>query len=152
MVSDNVPRVAVAWCGHQCGTDQIVPQSYDASRKGTACDPTLTLIAGQLAGQIYADRVGSFHSWPPFINGRAVELISSIWQILATLAIGGIVLVLILAIIEPGPLVKKRPFARKRRSHQSESQDEKIVDPDLTQVNESRGFSSDQRDDEHNPT
>jgi hypothetical protein len=87
-----------------------------------------------------------------FPNGGAAELISSIWQILATLAIGGIVLVLILAIIEPGPLVKKRPFARRRHSHQSESQDEKIVDPDLTQVNESRGFSSDQRDDEHNHT
>ena len=152
MVSDNVPRVAIAWCGHQCGTDQIVPQSYDASRKGTACDQSVTIITGQLAGPFYADRVGSFHSWPPFINGRAVELISSIWQILATLAIGGIVLVLVLAIIEPGPLVKKRPFARKRRSQQSESEDERIVDSGLRPVNEVRGFSADQRDDEHNPT
>ncbi len=39
-----------------------------------------------------------------------------LWQVLAAVAIGGIVIVLIFAIIEPGPLTKKRPFPRKRRS------------------------------------
>ena len=45
----------------------------------------------------------------------------SIWQILAVLAVAGIVLVLLLAIIEPGPLVKKRPFPREKRSRRSDS-------------------------------
>lgn len=40
------------------------------------------------------------------------------WQVFAAIAIGGIVVVVVFAIIEPGPLVKKRPFPRKRRSAQ----------------------------------
>lgn len=45
---------------------------------------------------------------------------SALWQILAILALAGIVVVVILAIIEPGPLEKRRPFARKERSPGSE--------------------------------
>ena len=46
-----------------------------------------------------------------------------LWQFLAILAVGGIVLVVILAIIEPGPLVKRRPFPRKERSRPQRSKD-----------------------------
>ncbi len=45
----------------------------------------------------------------------AEEVLSLLWQMLAVLAMGGILLVLLFAIIEPGPLVKKRPFSRQRR-------------------------------------
>ena len=85
-------------------------------------------------------------------NGAVAELISSMWQVLATLAIGGIVLVLILAIIEPGPLVKKRPFARKRRSQRSDSEEARMAEPGRTSVNEGRDISAYQKEDDHNPT
>lgn len=45
---------------------------------------------------------------------------SALWQTLAILALAGIVVIVILAIIEPGPLVKRRPFSRKERSSGSE--------------------------------
>ncbi|MYC95465.1 MAG: hypothetical protein F4X14_10885 [Caldilineaceae bacterium SB0661_bin_32] len=45
----------------------------------------------------------------------ASELLSSVWQILAILAVAGLVIVMLLAIIEPGPLVKRRPFSRRQR-------------------------------------
>lgn len=45
-------------------------------------------------------------------------LFALFWQVLAAIAIGGIVVVVIFAVIEPGPLVKKRPFPRKRGSEQ----------------------------------
>ena len=38
---------------------------------------------------------------------------SFLWQMLAVLAVSGLILVLLFAIIEPGPLVKKRPFPRR---------------------------------------
>lgn len=47
--------------------------------------------------------------------------LSALWQILAVLALGGIVLVVVLAIIEPGPLERRRPFSREKESRQSES-------------------------------
>lgn len=47
---------------------------------------------------------------------------SALWQILAILAVVGIVIVVVLAIIEPGPLVKRRPFSREERSRVSESE------------------------------
>ena len=50
------------------------------------------------------------------------EPLSALWQILAILAVAGIVIVVGLAIIEPGPLVKRRPFSREERSHESESE------------------------------
>jgi len=56
-----------------------------------------------------------------YVDLTARGPLSSIWQILAVLAVAGIVLVLVLAIIEPGPLVKRRPFSRKERSRRSES-------------------------------
>ena len=64
-------------------------------------------------------------------SAAAVEPLSAMWQVLATLAIGGLVLVVILAIIEPGPLVKRRPFPRKPRSRQSVSVDERLTEPEL---------------------
>jgi len=58
-----MPRAAVAWFGRQDGTDQIVPQSDDASRIEKACDQALLLVAGPLAFPIHADRTCRFHSW-----------------------------------------------------------------------------------------
>ncbi len=52
------------------------------------------------------------------------ELGELLWQVLAAVAIGGIVIVVIFAIIEPGPLVKRRPFPRKRRSQQEDGEQE----------------------------
>ena len=52
------------------------------------------------------------------------------WQVLAAIAIGGIVVVVIFAIIEPGPLVKKRPFPRKRRSEQGHVEREEAEAPE----------------------
>ena len=99
----------------------------------------LTELAGSIHGHIVP-------------NGAAAELFSSMWQVLATLAIGGIVLVLILAIIEPGPLVKKRPFARKRRSQQSDSEEAGRAEPGVTSVKEGQDSSAYQKEDDHNPT
>ncbi len=48
----------------------------------------------------------------------ALDPFSLIWQVLAAIAFFGLILVVIFAIIEPGPLVKKRPFPRKQRSTQ----------------------------------
>ena len=48
-------------------------------------------------------------------SADASELLSSVWQVLAILAVAGLVIVTLLAIIEPGPLVKKRPFPRRQR-------------------------------------
>ena len=48
----------------------------------------------------------------------AIDPFSLIWQILAAIAFSGLILIVIFAIIEPGPLVKKRPFPRKQRSTQ----------------------------------
>lgn len=59
-----------------------------------------------------------------FVDLTSGEPLSALWQILAILAVAGIVIVVCLAIIEPGPLVKRRPFSRKERSHESESESE----------------------------
>lgn len=48
--------------------------------------------------------------------------LSALWQILAIVAVAGIVIIVILAIIEPGPLVKRRPFSRKERTRGSGSE------------------------------
>ena len=64
------------------------------------------------------DAFGNTHF---FVNLSANGAWSGLWQILAGLALGGVVLVLILAIIEPGPLVKRRPFPREERSGRSKS-------------------------------
>ena len=37
----------------------------------------------------------------------AAELLSTMWQVLATLTIGGLVIVVLLAFIEPGPVGKE---------------------------------------------
>ena len=52
------------------------------------------------------------------LPAAAIDPLSLLWQFLAALAVGGLLVVVIFAIIEPGPLVKKRPFPRKRRSTQ----------------------------------
>lgn len=44
----------------------------------------------------------------------ASDSLSAIWQILAILAVAGLAIVILLAIIEPGPLVKKRPFPKRQ--------------------------------------
>lgn len=60
-------------------------------------------------------------------NIQIVELATegpllALWQALAILAVAGIVIVVVLAIIEPGPLVKRRPFSKKQRSRGSGSE------------------------------
>lgn len=57
--------------------------------------------------------------------------LSAFWQILAVLAVAGIVIVAILAIIEPGPLVKRRPFPRKERLRGSEEEGRDSGGPQL---------------------
>ena len=49
--------------------------------------------------------------FPPAV---AADSLSAIWQILAILAVAGLAIVILLAIIEPGPLVKKRPFPKRK--------------------------------------
>ena len=55
--------------------------------------------------------------------------VSALWQILAILALAGIVIVVVLAIIEPGPLVKRRPYSGKERSSGSEGGGQKSPNP-----------------------
>lgn len=50
-----------------------------------------------------------------FPSAATSEIFSAVWQILAILAVAGLVVVVLLAIVEPGPLVKRRPFSRKQR-------------------------------------
>ena len=52
----------------------------------------------------------------PAVSAAALDPLLLLWQVLAVIAIGGLVLVVIFAIVEPGPLVKRRPFPHKRRS------------------------------------
>ena len=51
------------------------------------------------------------------------ESLSLLWQLLAALAMVGILLVLVFAIIEPGPLVKKRPFPHRQRQPTAEREE-----------------------------
>ena len=79
------------------------------------------LTGFQLAGRsMLTEPVANGYA-PLLVSSSANGSLSAFWQILAVLAVGGIVLVAILAIIEPGPLVKRRPFPRKERSRPSES-------------------------------
>lgn len=52
-----------------------------------------------------------------------------LWQVLAAIAIGGIVIVLIFAIIEPGPLVRKRPFPRRKRTAPADAESDEAKVP-----------------------
>ncbi len=63
----------------------------------------------EISGTVFAEST---------IAAVAIDPFSLIWQILAAIAFGGLILIVIFAIIEPGPLVKRRPFPRKRRSTQ----------------------------------
>lgn len=58
-----------------------------------------------------------------FPSAVSSETLSAVWQILAILAVAGLVVVVALAIIEPGPLVKRRPFSRKERRPPQTSSD-----------------------------
>ena len=77
----------------------------------------------------------------------AAELLTTIWQVLATLTIGGLVIVVLLAFIEPGPLVKRRPFPRKPRSQKSASVDACLTDPELQSAPASFDERADHRED-----
>lgn len=57
-----------------------------------------------------------------FVDLNSGEPLSALWHILAILAVAGIVIVVGLAIIEPGPLVHRRPFSRGKRSRESETE------------------------------
>ena len=58
----------------------------------------------------------------------AVDPLALMWQVLAAIALVGLVVVVILAIVEPGPLVKKRPFPRKRRSEPPTAEQDSAAD------------------------
>lgn len=83
-----------------------------------------------------------------FVNLSANGPWSGLWQILAGLALGGVVLVLILAIIEPGPLVKRRPFPRKQRSGRSESDGVRRTSVDQATLSARIEGNPDRNDDE----
>lgn len=73
-------------------------------------------------------------------TAAAVDPLSLLWRTLAAIAIGGLVLLVIFAIIEPGPLVRRRPFPRKRRSARPS------VDLDLSDVPGSSGVDAAKQD------
>lgn len=58
---------------------------------------------------------GALEQSTVFHSAVAADSLSAIWQILAILAVAGLAIVILLAIIEPGPLVKKRPFPKRQR-------------------------------------
>ena len=60
----------------------------------------------------------------------AIDPFALVWQILAAIAFGGLILIVIFAIVEPGPLVKRRPFPRKRRSTQPIGEQGDAEEPD----------------------
>ena len=64
-------------------------------------------------------------------TSMAAEPLSVLWRILAVLAVGGLLLVVILAVIEPGPLVKRRPFPGRKRTGKYLDQEERPSDGDL---------------------
>lgn len=66
----------------------------------------------------------------------AADSLSAIWQILAILAVAGLAIVILLAIIEPGPLVKKRPFPKRQRNSVQTS---KEADPAQQKLDPLRG-------------
>ena len=65
-----------------------------------------------------------------YVNLSSNGPLSGLWQVLAILALVGIVIVVVLAIIEPGPLVKKRPFSREAGRRQSGSDGARRTSPD----------------------
>ena len=62
-----------------------------------------------------AKLLGALEQSTVFSSTVAAVSLSAIWQILAILAVVGLAIVILLAIIEPGPLVKKRPFPKRQR-------------------------------------
>ncbi len=76
------------------------------------------------------------------------EPLSALWQILAILAVAGIVIVVGLAIIEPGPLVKRRPFPKEERSRKSKSDGVRRTSMDQARTPASLDENSDRDDDE----
>lgn len=69
-----------------------------------------------------------------YVNLSSNGPLSALWQMLAVLALIGIVLVVVLAIIEPGPLVKRRPFPRAARTRQSEPEGPRRTSADQPSV------------------
>ena len=74
--------------------------------------------------------------------------LSALWQMLAILALAGIVIVVVLAIIEPGPLVKRRPFSREERSGRSKSDGVRRTSVDQATLSARREGNPDRNDDE----
>lgn len=58
-----------------------------------------------------------------------MDWVQFIWQALALIALGGLVIVIILAIIEPGPLEKQRGFGSSRKKRASDSQMDENDEP-----------------------
>ena len=112
-------------------TEPIVPQSRQASRNrdlpamSLAVFPTVLLQADITTGS------SGFGRALLAAGTLATEPLSFVWRILAALAVGALLLVVILAIIEPGPLVKRRPFPRKQRSAKRSAQETASADRDL---------------------
>lgn len=75
-----------------------------------------------------------------------MEPFALIWQVVAAVAIGGLVLVLIFAIVEPGPLVKRRPFPRKRRASMQSAEGQEAVGAQGSDVPVDAGESTGHKD------
>lgn len=91
--------------------------------------------------------LGAMGSTPSILSLNANGPWSGLWQILAALALGGIVLIVILAIIEPGPLVKRRPFPREERSRKLKSEDDRRTSVDQARAPASSEGNPDRDDD-----
>lgn len=100
------------------------------------------------AGRKMLNELNALSNTQLFVNLSANGPWSGLWQILAGLALGGVVLVLILAIIEPGPLVKRRPFPRKQRSGRSESDGVRRTSVDQATLSARIEGNPDRNDDE----
>ena len=66
-----------------------------------------------------------------FAASVAAEPLSVLWRVLAVFAVGGLLLVVILAVIEPGPLVKRRPFPGRNRTGKHRAQEERPSEREL---------------------
>lgn len=81
-----------------------------------------------------------------FVDLTSGEPLSALWHILAILAVAGIVIVVGLAIIEPGPLVHRRPFSRRERSRESETESDGRTSLDTQSVPASADGNLDQNE------
>lgn len=127
----NAPNVRFLLCLSQAETEPIVPQSVQASRNMALTAETMAVLALQLLRQALPADIESLQTTLRFAASEAAGPLSVLWRILAVLAVGGLLLVVILAVIEPGPLVKRRPFPGRNRTGKHSAQEESRSERDL---------------------